>query len=84
MEYKEAINTFQGTEREVRDARSTALSDSFGSKMKNAVGMEGLKSEFDHLKSTEIEQKMKNASLADFVIMGTQLAQIAPIVGDIG
>ena len=52
--------------------------------MKDAVGMEGLKSEFDHLKSEDIEKKMKNASLADFVIMGTQLAQIAPILGNIG
>lgn len=46
--------------------------------------MEQLKSEFDHLKPTDIEAKMKGKSFADMVIIATQLAQLAPIAGDIG
>jgi hypothetical protein len=48
--------------------------------MKNKFGMDQLRSEFDHLSPENIEAKMKNASLADMIIMATQLAQIMPIV----
>jgi hypothetical protein len=42
--------------------------------------MEQLRSEFDHLDAENMDKKMKEASLADMVIMATQLATIAPIV----
>jgi hypothetical protein len=48
--------------------------------MKNKLGMDQLKSEFDHLTPENIEAKMKSASMADMVIMVTQLAQVIPIV----
>jgi hypothetical protein len=42
--------------------------------------MEQLRSEFDYLDAENIEKKMKEASLADMVIMMTQLATIVPII----
>ena len=46
--------------------------------------MDQIKSEFDYLKPANIEAKVRSATVSDMVIMGTQLAQMAPIVGDIG
>ncbi|MDD2916640.1 MAG: hypothetical protein PHH70_02210 [Candidatus Gracilibacteria bacterium] len=84
LEYKKSITSFQGTESESREIRATAIADDVFAKAKKGLGMEQLKSEFDHLKPTDIEAKMKGKSFADMVIIATQLAQLAPIAGDIG
>lgn len=82
--YIDAYDEFAGNEKDIRTVRNIALSNDPLGKAKEAIGMEQLKSEFDHLKPANIEEKMKKASFSDMVIMGTQLAQLAPIAGDIG
>lgn len=82
--YIDAYDEFAGNEKDIRTVRTVALSNDSLGKAKEAIGMEQLKSEFDHLKPANIEEKMKKASFSDMVIMGTQLAQLAPIAGDIG
>ena len=74
--YNERASEFNGT-------RQIALADDVFARMKGGLGMDQLKSEFDHLTTKNIEEKMKKANFADMVIMATQLAQIAPIIWDI-
>lgn len=47
------------------------------------TGMNQLKTDFDHLKIDDVEAKMKKASFAEMVMIGTQLAQLYPVAGDI-
>ena len=83
-EYLKTSLTWTGAEHEVRDTRAIALADGVIAKTKNGLGMDQLRSEFEHLEVSDIEKKMKEASFSDMVIMCSQLATIVPIVGDIG
>lgn len=82
-EYTTVISSWQAIEREVRTTRAIALADWVISKMKNWLGMEQLKSEFDYLEWDDLANKMKNASIADTIILITQFATIAPVIWDI-
>ncbi len=84
LEYKNTILQGRGKESEIRETRNIASNTGLSSEIKKVVGSEQLKSEFSYLKSGAIEGKIKSASIADMVIMGTQLAQMAPLIGDIG
>lgn len=78
--YIDTYDDFSLREQEIRTVRRVALSNDSLSKVKAFTGAEQLKSEFEHLKPTDIEAKMKDKSLADFVIMVNSLL---PITGDI-
>lgn len=82
MDYRRVIQSWRAIEGEVRDTRAIALADGVISKMKNWLGMEQLKSEFDFLEWDNLANKMKNASIADTIILITQFATVAPIAGD--
>jgi hypothetical protein len=64
--------------------RESALSNGVSSRVKNIMGIDQLKSEFSYLKPDNLEAKLQGKSLADIIIIVTQLAQLAPLVGDIG
>ena len=84
LKYFESVDQFQGTEREIRETRESALSNGVSSRVKNIMGTDQLKNEFCYLKPDNLEAKLKGKSLADIIIIVTQLAQLAPLVGDIG
>ncbi len=83
QQYHSVISQANATEVEARQIRSTALDTSLTSRVKEAFSMDQLKSEFDRIKPADIQEKIKGKSLADMVIIATQLAQLAPVVGDI-
>lgn len=82
LAYHKVIVSFQGTEKEIRESESMATSNGIisnvASTVKNVLGIDQLKSEFDYLKSEDIEKKLQESSLGDMVIMAGQLAQIIP------
>ena len=82
-QYHSVISQANATEVEARQIRSTALDTSLTSRVKEAFSMDQLKSEFDRIKPADIQEKIKGKSLPDMVIIATQLAQLAPVVGDI-
>jgi hypothetical protein len=83
-EYRSVVRSGRQREGEVRETRSVALNQGVGADIQKKIWMDQIKSEFDYLKSANIESKVRSASVGDMVIMGTQLLQMAPIIGDIG
>ncbi len=83
QQYHRVISQASATEGEAREIRSTALDTSMTSRVKEAFSMDQLKSEFDRIKPADIQARLKGKSLADMVIIATQLAQLVPVAGDI-
>jgi hypothetical protein len=84
IEYRSIVQAGRKREEEVREARSVGLSQWIGADIKRKIWVDQIKSEFYYLKPENIESKVRSANVSDMVIMGTQLLQMAPIVGDIG
>ncbi len=81
--YKEIFMKFQWKEAELQWVKNTAESTGIIPTLKETAGMQLLESDFEHLDFGKLETNVKDMKMADFVIMITQLAQLAPLVWDV-